>query len=190
MLYRDTSILHSGKQGLSNGLMRVLVTISLLLLIISPIAAQKGLKRSVSNGATTYATAEKKIFARPGSKNAVGDILKSTFYRYPNGYSLCFYVQSGRSSHFSISAGAEVVLKWADGNSISLRCRSASQSAPSRLDYGGWLYAFYGLSASQLTMLAQQPLQQINISSSTGWMEYPLTDRSAKLVMEQAALIR
>lgn len=165
------------------------VLLSLLLFASLQVWGQKGVKLSVVDGDSSYHTTEKKIYAQPGSRNAVGDILKSTFYRYKTGYSLSFFVQTGRTSHFSINRGAEAQLIWADGNSISINCRNGSQSRPSRLDYGGFLYIFYSVSASQLKTLSEKPISSIRINSSTGWMEYSLTEKNARLLMEQAKVI-
>lgn len=171
------------------GLLYRITMVTILAMIQLSLVAQKGLKRSVTNGDTSYYTAEKKIYAKPGSRNAVGEILKTTFYRYPDRYSLCFFIQTGRTSHFSITKGEETILEWDNGDNVFLTCRNSSESKPSRLDYGGWMYVFYSINPSQLDELKKKPLKHIRIKSSTGWMYYELTEKNAKQIMEQATAI-
>lgn len=158
----------------------------LLCIVQTSLHAQKGLKQTITDGDTSYYTTEKRIYTKSGSRNAVAEILKTTFYRYPNRYSLCFFVQTGRTSHFSISKGDEAILGWTADDNISITCRNSNESKPSRIDYGGWIYVFYSISPSQLKKLQEKPIKYIRIKSSTGWMIYDITEKNAKQIMEQA----
>ncbi|MCR6720367.1 MAG: hypothetical protein NVV59_08735 [Chitinophagaceae bacterium] len=162
----------------------------LLSIVQLSLHAQKGLKRSITDGGdTSYYTTEKRIYTKSGSRNAVAEILKTTFYRYPNHYSLCFFIQTGRTSHFSISKGDEAILGWTADDNISVTCRNSNESKPSRIDYGGWIYVFYSISPSQLKKLQEKPIKYIRIKSSTGWMIYDISEKNAREVMEQAEKI-
>lgn len=169
----------------------VLILLFLLgfLLAVTGVFAQKGLKRDIQNGDTIYYTTEKKVFAKSGSPKSVPELLKTSFYRYPTRYSLCLFIQTGRTSIFNIDRGSEASLIWSDKEQVSLSANNATEAKPSRINYGGWAFVFYSVSPSQLSALQQSPLKHIRVRSSVGWMNYDLTEKNAKTIMEQAKAI-
>ena len=147
----------------------------LLLGLLSTIAShgQFKIKTEITGkGDTVYSTPEKRIYTMPGADNAIGEIVKSSVYRFGTGISLCLTIQTGRTSVFTISEGdvAEVIL--ANGSSLVLRSSGDYNSRRSGLDYGCHLFAFYNLNGKALDNLRSQNIRKISVSASLGKMIY------------------
>ncbi len=166
--------------------MRFLLFLLAIMAVSGTALAQRKLKMEVyDSGDTMWSTKEKKIYVSPGSRNAVAEMLKTTAHRTSKGYMLSFYIQTGRTSVFTIEAGAGVELILANGETVRLATRTSSQSRRLVSGYGCFAYAFYSLPPDALRSLQASPVKRIMIMASMGVMEYELKEKQAKMMMEQ-----
>jgi hypothetical protein len=167
--------------------MKNILTIAFCVGIAFTGTAQKGLKIEVnkSSGDTTYSTSEQKIYVKAGSKNAAAEMLKTTIYKTGRRYLLSFYVQTGRTSVFSISQGDEAEITLEDGSKVVLSCIGDRESRSMISYYGSYLFPTYNLDKNSTDALSSSPISSIRIRASMGWMNYTLKPRDADKVMEQ-----
>lgn len=159
----------------------------LLSLIISLVNhGQDKLKMEVTaNGDTLYSTGDKKIYTAPGPRNALGETVKSEVYKSAAGISLSLYIQTGRTSVFTVSRDDAAEITFKDGSMLRLYPNSNSSSRRSSLSYGCWIFVFYRLDRSALEQLRSQDIASITVSASLGKMVYELKDKQADEIRNQ-----
>lgn len=151
-------------------------------------AGQGKLKTEVTAaGDTLLSTGEKKLYTAPGARNAVGEIVKSTVYKSRNGFSLCLYTQTGRTSVFTVGRGDAAEILFKDGSSVRLFPSADSESQRSSLDYGCWIYVFYRLTPEAVNGLRVQGVEKITVSASLGTMTYVIKNKQSDVIREQLA---
>lgn len=170
--------------------MNKIISLVIILLFTLTAIGQKGIKYDIDKqtGDTLFSTKEKTLYIKSGAKHSVADYLKSTVYKSKTGLMLSFSIQTGRTSVFSIGKGAACKITFKDATAITIYNTSSSQSKPSRLDYGSYLFVFYRLDASTLQQLKNSEISYITIQSSTGEMEYPIKEKNAGVIGEQIGL--
>ena len=163
----------------------ILVAITVSLALFG--TAQKGLKMEInkSTGDTTYNTSEQNIYVKAGSRNAAAEMLKTSVYKTGNRYFLSFYVQTGRTSVFSISRGDEAEITLEDGSKIILNCMGDRESRSMISYYGSYLFPTYPMDKNSREKLAGSPVSSIRIRASVGWMNYTLKSRDGDKIMDQ-----
>ncbi len=169
--------------------MKIITTLFILFAYSFTVYAQKGIKYEIDRqtGDTLYSTKQKTLYVKPGAKNSVSDYIKSTVYKSKNGYMLGFEIQTGRTSVFSISKNAACEITLEDGTIIALNNTNGSQSKPSRLDYGAFLFVIYWLDLAKINQLKNAEISNISIQSSTGEMSYPIKEKMSGIIAEQIA---
>ena len=151
---------------------------------------QQKLKMEITKaGDTLYSTDDKKIYTAPGSKNAGGEILKSSFYRSASRYMLCLYIETGRTSVFTISSEEPAEILFTDGSTMSLYSRSSNNSRRKVSDYGGYMFVYYTVGSQQLSKLQATDIKTIVVTTSAGKMTYDLKDKNAGVIRMQAGAI-
>jgi hypothetical protein len=172
---------------------------SLLIIIIllsqTPVFAQRKLKFDISKetGDTVFYTSDEKLYVSAGDtygtgrdkKTTIGDYLKSSVLKYPNGFVLEFSVQTGRTNSFSVYTGQSAKLMMNDGSVITLYSRSGYNSKKSSLGYGSWLFAFYSLPANAIETLKNGMISSIRLESSMGSFDYPLKEKAGNIIAGQ-----
>lgn len=138
-----------------------------------------------SSGDTLYSTPDKKLYAAPGPKNAIGEIVKSRVYKSGTGFSLSLQIETGRTSVFTIGPDDAAELFLSDGSTVTLRPNGDNSSHRSAIDYGCWVFVFYRLNGEALRKLRSQDVQKITVSASLGKMTYAIRDKQADLIRKQ-----
>ncbi|MBK5271984.1 MAG: hypothetical protein JJE22_13305 [Bacteroidia bacterium] len=166
-----------------------------LLLLQTTAFAQRKLKYFIikESGDTVFYTSEERLYVSAGhtygtgrdKRRTVADYLKSTVFKYTNGFVLEFSIQTGRTNSFSIYVGQSARLKMSDGSAISLPCRTDYSTKKSSMGYGCWLFAFYTLSSSAIEKIKTGTIADIRIESSMGSFDYPLKEKAGKIIAEQ-----
>ena len=140
-------------------------------------------------GDTLYSTNDKKIYASPGSGNASGEMLKSSFYRSSSRYMLSLQVETGRTSVFTISSEEPAEILFMDGSTLSLYSRSSNNSRRKVSDYGCYMFVFYTVGRQELSKLQSTDIRTIEVTTSAGKMTYDLKDKNAGVIRMQANAI-
>lgn len=136
-------------------------------------------------GDTILSTPDKKIYAAPGPKNAVGELVKSTAYKFSTGFSLCLQLQTGRTSVFTVGHGDAATFFLTDGSTVALRPRGENSSRRSALDYGCYVFVFYPLNAGAWQKLRSTSVEKIVVQASLGTMTYELKDKQGDVIRQQ-----
>lgn len=151
---------------------------------------QDKLKMEVTkSGDTLYSTSDKKIYTSPGSKDASGELLKSSFYRSSSRYMLYLQIETGRTSVFTISSEEPAEILFADGSTLSLYSRSSNNSHRKVSNYGGYIFVFYTVGNQELSKLQATDIKTIVVTTSAGKMTYDLKEKNAAVIRMQAAAI-
>ncbi|HTD92225.1 MAG TPA: hypothetical protein VK644_00365 [Chitinophagaceae bacterium] len=164
---------------------------SLLLLLILATSisapAQKKLKHSIdkNTGDTTFYTGEDRLYTQAGATKSIGEILKSSVYKSRNGFMLSLFIQTGRTSVFSLEQGDPAELRLEDGTIIPLRNLTDNSSRVSSMGYGCFSYAYYRLLSDDVERLKSSPVTFIRIHTSGGNMDYSLKEKFGDVIGEQ-----
>jgi hypothetical protein len=151
---------------------------------------QDKLKMEVTKaGDTLYSTSDKKIYTAPGSKNASGEILKSSFYKSASRYMLCLQIETGRTSVFTVSSEEPAEILFTDGSTLSLYSRSSNNSHRKVSNYGGYIFVFYTVGGQDLSKLQATDIKTILVTTSAGKMTYDIKDKNAGVIRSQAGAI-
>lgn len=160
----------------------------LCLLANTTVCGQGKIKMEITAaGDTLYSTGDKKIYAAPGARNAIGEMVKSTVYKSGNGFSLCLQIETGRTGVFTIGRNDAAEMTLADGSTLTLYPKTNNASHRSALNYGCYIFVFYALNGEALSGLRSQNLKKILVATSFGRMEYEIKDKQADAVRKQVA---
>jgi hypothetical protein len=161
----------------------------LLLIVTTSIAApaQKKLKHLIdkNTGDTTFYTAEERLYTQSGATKSIAEMLKSSVYKGRNGFMLSIFIQTGRTSVFSLEQGDPAELRLEDGTVIPLRNLTDNTSRVSAMGYGCFTYAYYKLLGEDVQSLKASPVKFIRIHTSGGNMDYSLKEKFGDVIREQ-----
>ncbi|MEO5564779.1 MAG: hypothetical protein ABIR18_15135 [Chitinophagaceae bacterium] len=166
--------------------MRMIIALVACILVTTPSIAQKKLKYDIikESGDTLFHTSEDRLYVQAGTRS-VGEELKSTIYKSNGTMRISFYIQTGRTSIFSIQGGASAEIKLQDGSTVTLYSRGDHDSRTTKRDYGCFLYAYYGLDRKAIQQLKSTPVNSIRIRSSAGNMNYEIKDKFSDVIADQ-----
>lgn len=167
--------------------MKFLTTTFLCFFMATVTMAQKKLKMDIDKetGDTTYSTSDKKIYTKPGSKNAIYDYLKTSVYKSKNGFLLTLSIQTGRTSVFTIDDGSATTIQLLDGNTVTLYSINNQRSKITRTAYGCFIFAFYRLEPSAIRKLKASGISTIRVQSSIGPLDYEIKEKQSGELGEQ-----
>ena len=167
----------------------------LLVLLQTTAFAQRKLKYTISKetGDTLFYTNDERLYIAAGDiygtgsnkRTTVGDYLKSSVLKYPNGFVLELSIQTGRSNSFSIYIGQIAKLQMKDGAVINLPSRANYTTKKSSMGYGSWVFAFYTLSAAALQTIKNGIIADIRVQSSMGSFDFLLKEKAGTIIAEQ-----
>ena len=165
-----------------------LSAITFLLLLSTLGATSQKLKMDVTaNGDTILSTKEQKIYTQPGSSKSVAEMLKVYAFRNSRPGSpllLSFYIQTGRTSVFTIAPGASIELTLQNGNTVKLYTRNGNQSKRLVSNYGCFIYISYTLPEAEAKLLQASPIRNIRVDASIGPMDYEIKEKFSKDIGE------
>ena len=164
--------------------------IFLLLSVCSvlPAMAQRKLKVDIdkTTGDTIWTTTEQKLYVKAG-RNAMGETLKVSLLKTSHVFVISFFVQTGRTTIFSVSKGSEVLLTLGDGTTVSLVATRDAESRSTASSYGSFLYTSYRLTPDVVAQLKSSPVTHVRISASVGPMKYEIKDKQSTIISNQLA---
>jgi hypothetical protein len=166
--------------------MRIFTSLMFCLLITFMASAQKKLKMDVTkNGDTIYSTQEERLYVKAGATKSRGEHLKCSIYKTNQKYRLYFFVETGRTSVFTIGSGAAAEITLSDGTVVTIYSVSNAQSKVSAIAYGAWLYCSYELDRNSRQLLKDSKVTAIRINASMGPMDYEIKDKFSEVIGEQ-----
>jgi hypothetical protein len=166
--------------------MRTVTNLLFCLLITFMASAQKKLKMDVTKSADTiYSTSEERLYVKAGATKSRAEHLKCSIYKINERYRLSFFVETGRTSVFTIGSGAAAEITLSDGAVVTIYSVSGSQSKVSAIAYGAWLYCSYELDRNSRQLLKDSKVTAIRINASVGPMDYEIKDKFSEVIGEQ-----
>jgi hypothetical protein len=166
--------------------MKTICALLVCFFIVFAGSAQKKLKMDVTkNGDTLYSTSEERLYVKAGATKSRGEHLKCSIYKTGQKYRLYFFVETGRTSVFTIGAGAAAEITLSDGQVVTVYSVSSSQSKVSAIAYGAWLYVSYELDRNSRQLLKDSKVTAIRINASMGPMDYEIKDKFSEVIGEQ-----
>lgn len=167
--------------------MKIPALTAILVLATLTASSQKLKTEVTANGDTIYSTKEQKIYTQPGSSKSVAEILRVYAFKNSKPGSpllLSFYIQTGRTSVFTIAPGAGMELTLKNGNTVTLYTRNGNQSKRLVSNYGCFIYVTYTLPAAEARMLQASPAKAIKVHASMGPMDYEIKEKFSTDIAE------
>lgn len=165
--------------------MKVILFVLFSFFFYSQVSGQKKLKYDItSRGDTSFHTSQERLYVKSGAPKSVSEQLSVTGYRTNGSYMLMFFIQTGRTSVFSIGQGSLAELKFDDGTSLTLSSISGSESRTSSMAYGSFMYVSYRIGTNALQQLKGSKISSIKINTSNGYMNYELKPKMASVISD------
>lgn len=159
--------------------MRLLFTLSMLIFSLMLCAQKVHTKVDKFTGDTTYYTKPEMIYSKPSFTGTVGEQLRFTVVKFQQKTSIIFYLQTGKTSLFSINSNDDCSIKLEDGNVINLKIINddVSDFAPGS-SRGSSGKIMLDLSDEDISKLKASSISAVRINTSSKRFDYDIKSKN------------
>lgn len=166
--------------------MKVSFTILLFFIVVNCFS-QKSVRVIVDKitGDTLLITGLDKLYSKASFSGTVGEQLKSAVSKSKSGIALTLWVQTAKSSIFSVDTGDKAIIKLENDEVITLNLLQDVVSDYSEISYGSKSMSHYILTEKDIKSLSSSDVKIIRIESSLGNLDYELKEKFKGTIKNQ-----